>query len=561
MGFSSKSRSGSGGKGGGFCLILFGLVFASVGGAGTFFLAKEALKEAATYSWDETLCEINSIEIEADQSKGNSPFRLNVEFSYVVDGKTYTSTQYTRQEHWKADYEPLALQRKELLALADGTTCFVNPEDPAEAVVKREALAAALFALFPLIFVAIGVGVMIGGIMSFRKEKGKRVSISRGASSSNGKGGGRGVFLIVGVIFTLVGAGLAIPLGVLPLKRMMASNSWLETPCKVNWSRVLSHKNDDGTTYSVDIFYEYEFEGVLHKSNRYGFMTGSSSGRSGKRDIVKRYPKGSTQKCFVNPELPEQATLVQGVSIWVLLGLIPLIFLFIGLLLLFAALKGGSRKTVEPSAFRPSLEKSGPTVLSPGGRRFAKVGGGLLFSLFWNGITAIPVYQVIQGFKNDRPEWFLSIFMIPFVLVGLGMIIFTLYQLLALANPRPVVTLQDPVIRMGDELRLSWQMRGNSRRVSQFKIELVGTESATYRRGTRSSTDSSEFYRGTMVDSADGLSIDSGRVVFPIPNDLVPSLKLTNNQIKWQIEVSGDIPFWPDVKDTYEIEILPVVLS
>gem|GEM_PF-2716050 len=46
----------------------------------------------------------------------------------------------------------------------------------------------------------------------------------------------------------------------------------------------------------------------------------------------------------------------------------------------------------------------------------------LVATLFWNGIVAVFLFQVLGGFHRGRPEWFLTIFLIPFLLVGLALI-------------------------------------------------------------------------------------------------------------------------------------------
>ncbi|MGY8644265.1 MAG: DUF3592 domain-containing protein [Verrucomicrobiales bacterium] len=564
---SKNSISSSRGKAvnGGACLIPFGLIFAGMGGVFMYFVLSEFADEAATYQWTETLCEIRSVDIEANQKKEKSPFRLNIEYGYIVDGKNYTSTQYTLKEHWSGDFEPLALKRKALLNAADGTVCFVNPKNPAEAVVKREAILKGLIALFPLVFVVVGLALTIGGIASLRKTKAakesKRLdSISNSASAKNQ--GGRAVLLIMGVIFTLVGGGLSVFLGLVPLTRMMESKQWVQTPCEVIWSRVISHRGDDSTTYSIDIFYKYDFDGAEHRSNRYGFMTGSSSGRKGKQDVVRQYRKGSKKVCFVNPKIPEQATLVRGFTPWVLLGLIPLVFFGAGIAMLIGWRRSGKKKAVRGISEPDSInEARGPKTLKPGGSRIAGVLVMLFVGLFWNGIVSVFLVQVVDGFKRDRPEWFLTIFMIPFVIVGLIFILVFLYKLLSLANARPEVTLDQGQPRLGEESWLSWKIVGNARRISRFKIEVWGIESATYRRGTKTVTDKKVFFQRTLADSADGGDIASGRAQFQLPEDLVPSMNLGSNDIIWQIKVNGDVPFFPDVQDSYKIEVLPAGFS
>jgi hypothetical protein len=117
-------------------------------------------------------------------------------------------------------------------------------------------------------------------------------SISANAKTSNAMGrwvtvAFFGVFLIIGLIVTCL-------LAVGPVLKARNAKSWIEAPCEIVWSKVRRHKGDSDSrpTYSVDIFYRYDFDGFTGHSNAYNFSSGSSSGRRGKKAIVQRYPGG-----------------------------------------------------------------------------------------------------------------------------------------------------------------------------------------------------------------------------------------------------------------------------
>ena len=48
-----------------------------------------------------------------------------------------------------------------------------------------------------------------------------------------------------------------------------------------------------------------------------------------------------------------------------------------------------------------------------------------------------------------------------------------------------------------------------------------------------------------------------GAARFTLPADSVPSFRSTNNRIIWAIDVRGDIPRWPDLKEEFEIQVRP----
>ena len=43
-----------------------------------------------------------------------------------------------------------------------------------------------------------------------------------------------------------------------------------------------------------------------------------------------------------------------------------------------------------------------------------------------------------------------------------------------------------------------------------------------------------------------------------LPSPIMPTWKGEHNRIKWSLRVIGDVGFWPDISDDYEIEILPL---
>ena len=118
-----------------------------------------------------------------------------------------------------------------------------------------------------------------------------------------------GCLVLFGGLFVVVGIGLFIGLTLLPLTQWLGAQDWKETPCRIVSSEVKSHSDDDGTTYSVAIVYDYEFGGRQYTGSRYNFVTGSSSGKSGKQAIVNRYPPGSQQHCYVDPGNPDKVIL------------------------------------------------------------------------------------------------------------------------------------------------------------------------------------------------------------------------------------------------------------
>ena len=181
----------------------------------------------------------------------------------------------------------------------------------------------------------------------------------------------------------------------------------------------------------------------------------------------------------------------------------------------------------------------------------------LAIALFWNGITSVFVWQAIESFRRGSPDWFLTIFIIPFVLIGLVLVFAVVYTLAMQFNPKPILTLSSGNPALGQQLSVEWKIRGSAHRLRKLRLLLIGKEKATYRRGTNTSTDTKTFYRRTFAEASHGLEMIQGEGRLDLPNDLCHTLDLGNNEIEWSLKVEGEIPLWPDVGDEYVITVRP----
>jgi hypothetical protein len=199
-----------------------------------------------------------------------------------------------------------------------------------------------------------------------------------------------------------------------------------------------------------------------------------------------------------------------------------------------------------------------PVELCATASRTVKLICSALFALIWNGIISVFVWQAWKGFERGKPEWFLVLFLIPFVAIGLGAIGMLVYCFLGLFTPRTKLTLGRRSVELGEEMDLSWAFVGRSERVRRLVITIEGMERATYRRGTDSSTDVNVFCKLPVFESQDAGEIRSGTARVRIPAGLMHSFKSNNNEIRWEVKVRGEIPRFPDVSDDFEITILPI---
>lgn len=563
-------RGGPTGVIGKLAASVFLVAFAGFGVAFMVLAGGDMLGPLATYAWEATPCEIVSSEVREDQSN-NAPFEFVVEYTYSYDGRQYTAQRYRADESQFDDYTKVQ-RLAERYPAGGQATCYVDSDEPSEAVLQRGPAWIALFMLIPAVFVLIGVGGLIGVWF------GKSDADSKPIVSREAKGRGRLFAVLFFGIFAAVGLGMSWFLLVKPLVKVVDARSWRAVECTVESSRVRSHRDSDGTTYSVDILYRYTFDGREYKSNRYDFIGGSSGGSSGKHEIVSQYPEGRTATCYINPDDPSEAVLNRGLSWMFLLGLIPLVFLAVGVGGIYFTLrsKDDSKATVisrgkaKPHRlsdtagaaaldFLPDYDTSdGPVTLKPTMSRWLKLAGVLVFALVWNGIISVFLFEVYESHAEGDPDWFLTLFMIPFVLVGLGTIAGVVYFALALTNPKPQVTVNTAALPLGGALDVAWDLVGNVNKVRRLHVWLEAREEATYRRGTNTYTDKETIATFDLLDSQDRRDIAHGAGSVTIPADAMHSFTADNNKIVWSLKMEGDIPRWPNVKAAFEIVVLPI---
>jgi len=545
-----SSNSGCAGKG--FGTIFFG-VFFLMGSLFTIFMVAETWKQFEPWLWPATDCTILSSGV-TESGEDQDSYRPLVRYRYEVDGQIQESDRFFRSGGNTASFDR-ARDRAAKYHPGDAATCRVSSRHPKLAVLERSIPWIGLVIFFPLIFVAIGGGGLWATWVGFSTKEKEVESISQKAAS------GRGPKFMVGfgLLFIAIGGAVFVPMALVPSIRLAAATTWQATPCTIVGSSMRSWSTDDGTSHRADVLYEYQIGDQSWRSNRVEFFGFLSTGYAEAREILGRYPDHSSATCWVNPRDPSRSVLERQFRPKHLLGLIPLVFVLAG----WAIANHGWKKmrasrAGEELATEDVTEVAGPLHLKPHVGPVGKVGGALFFALFWNGIVSVFVWQAWKGWEQGHPDWFLTVFLVPFVLVGLFAIGLIGYSLLALANPRPRLTLTPGRPRLGDVLRLEWKFTGRAARLGNLRIFLEGREEATYQRGTDTITEREVFATLDVVNTENAWEIPQGAFELTIPGDSMHSFEANANKVIWEIKVEGKILRWPDIDQNFPIRIDPI---
>jgi hypothetical protein len=409
-----------------------------------------------------------------------------------------------------------------------------------------------------------------------------------------------GCLVLFGLVFVLAGLIPFVLQFVGPMLKIQAAKGWTATPCVITSSQVINSRDSDGNyKYRVDIEYEFQFGGRKYYGNTYQFGPPDSSDFNGRQSIVSQFSNGTHTTCYVNPSNPNESVLNRAISDNVWGGLVTLIFVAIGfgIVIVGVRMKSSTHAPLKSQSWKPralsdnsmpgatpgtvpaaksqtqlvsdsaaqstaapqSVQQfvpasgSGPMTLKPRTSRAATFFVLLVFSLFWNVFIWFFLSQSLQ--KPGGFEVFFGLFMIPFVLVGIGMAGATVYQFIAIFGPKVELTVSQAAVPLGGTININWKLSGRQN-VTNLKIFLEGREEATYRRGTDTYTDKNTF---CVLDVSDAMSsVTQGNASVPIPANTMHSFEARNNKITWQLVVKGEIPVWPDIKEEYPLSVTPL---
>ena len=549
----STSKSKTAGKNPPGCLgigvCLFSSIFIIVGLWATFSSLK-------SLTWKEVPCEFETFELSHNVAE-EEPFLATAKYHYSWEGKKFSGTSISGDNDERNDnYEDLVELR---FKLTERGTCFLDKNNPENSILTRSSWQI----LFGLFFAAVGSLFFLIGLSLFkvRGQKNKSLS-SKGKQSFDLKGGFAG-YLFFG-LFALVGTGILIGLVIPTAKKYFSAKSWTETEATVIWSKVHSQSSDDGTTYRPDIFYRYQFEGQSHLSNNFSLTRSSSSGYESKKAIVDAHPRNHRFSCYVNPKKPWQSVVKRKLGWSALFGLFPLPFMAIGYgglwSLLFRANKDKPKSSSSDRSYQPSHLSSSGKKKTPNksSGRWGKFFGHLFFALFWCGITSVFVVIAWKNWISGNPEWFLIIFIIPFVLVGLGSLLSLPYTLLAIFSPRFDYEFEKDEFQPGLATKFQWKQNGGSGRLTSLNVTLVGQEQATYKQGTNTSTSTSTFYQKEIFQSVRLSEMTANSCDLILPADALPTLQGKNNRIIWTLNFEGKVNKRPKVKESLPLTLNPL---
>ena len=143
--------------------IPFFSIFAIIGFLALFFLTKSSMTALSARDWVATPAKVIWSRVISSSSDGSTTYRPEVFFSYQYQGVKHRSNTY---KIGKSSSSGRASKQKVVTRYPRGkrVTCYVNPEKPYQAIIEQKIGLNWLWLLFPLPFIAIGVGGLIAAL-------------------------------------------------------------------------------------------------------------------------------------------------------------------------------------------------------------------------------------------------------------------------------------------------------------------------------------------------------------------------------------------------------------
>lgn len=357
--------------------------------------------------------------------------------------------------------------------------------------------------------------------------------------------------LLFAVIFGLGGllAGKVLLLD--PLSGWWAARGWVAASCEITEAGVGRHDSNNGTTWSPELTYRYLVDGVAGSGSDIDFSPSDhgSSDRASAERFVAEHAVGTTHPCFVDPTRPNRAVLDRSMGFWILWGLFPAPFLGVAVYLGSRAFRKTPLRAVEVAVNPPSAPvPDGPLELRRASDPAVSGVGMLVFGLIWVTFSAWALAAAYDPCSRA--------FLVLFVVVGIGLLLGAVHSIGKGLNPVAVLVVSPSNLAPGSSFDVMWRLEGRAERVERLRLELVGEERATYRRGTDTTTVTERFHHAVLAE-VEGEEVASGIASATVPADAVPSFQSANNRIRWYLRIEGTVRRWPDIDDEFELTVGP----
>lgn len=547
-------------------MTLFGAAFFAGGAFFLYMMVSMVWSIFDSYSWIERSCQVVENKIE-ETSNREDPYRVRVRYSYEYLGKQFASKRISFNGRSFDTY--LGAERFAALFPEGGSvSCLVNPNAAEESILQRDSLWILVAVPLPLVFILVGGAIMVGAWWPDSPESEAGEVSSRGVGFKKKSAVWPVLKYLLFFLCIIGGAIGTYYLGFLKVKSLYEAERWPSVQGAVLSSRVIENRGDDSTTYRGYVAYSYNVDGREYKNDQVAFMSLSSSCYSCARKIVRNNPKGGSVRVFFNPANPAESVLDRNWRWSYLLGFLPAIFFFVGIFGLYGSknkatplvgqrsLNGASVQDMAWAGSFPQASQDARTGLydlRPAHSSMTKFVVVLLFTLFWN--TIVFWVAIDSGFSFNLFALFNTLFMVPFVLVGLGMLVLSAYMFFGLWSPKIHILVPQLRFAPGNAYSCKWTVDGAYSKIQSLEVSLQAEEKIYYNSGDDRSSKDRTVFSERVFQSNQNLRSASGEFEVSLPVACMHTLDTPDTKLVWSLQVKADVAGLPDVKENIVIYV------
>ncbi|MBN8249538.1 MAG: DUF3592 domain-containing protein, partial [Verrucomicrobia bacterium] len=351
-----------------------------------YLLGPDFVAAVRSYTWRATPCRIlESSLAEEAYSRSVTHVVLRVAFEYSAGGQRYRSRRFTTgSRQGTTDRVPME-QAATQYPPGAAATCFVNPRDPSEAVLRRGELWGGIFLLAPLLLLGLIEHEFLIGWWESRRQ-GAVASGHIPLSETNDAlrpdlrlqvFGGLSLFW--GLAFGTFCVGI-------PLGRWMAVRTWEPVTCLIVRNDVTQRTGVHGPDYDHHLLYEYAWLERVHRSDTWQLHPGIGRPVVDLLTWAGNHPAGTRTQAYINPARPWEAVLDRRfVPDWIP-GALGLAGITGGWLLLSRARAGRRERAGLSGESLESVTMGGACA----GSRILRTGSGRLVRALLLVVAALP---------------------------------------------------------------------------------------------------------------------------------------------------------------------------
>ena len=147
--------------------VALGLLIAVMGSMFVVFLVRGYSRAIETREWDPVPMKITNVEIfERRVGDGPKEYKPIVEYAFVYKDRASTSEGIKRTDGFTKHMSKAQRVIRRYPVGKEGT-CWVNPQDPTQTVLKHNTKAVLYTVWFPGLFVIAGLGIAVGSIRAY----------------------------------------------------------------------------------------------------------------------------------------------------------------------------------------------------------------------------------------------------------------------------------------------------------------------------------------------------------------------------------------------------------